>query len=214
MFSRVAAVKFDILPSAPCCLLPQCLMQGTMRPMGFAGSVGMFWNFMKRALIAIFLTLLPHTVKAADNEAWPALPSIEVYLPGLCLACIDWADHLRENGFTVVLTETADMPALKRRLKVPAALESVHTAMVGGYFIEGHVSADDIKLLLLEKPKARGLAVPGLPAGAPGREVSNPVCETACTILDGGSAERQVRREMYNTLLVAPNGKTSVFARH
>lgn len=166
------------------------------------------------ATIAIVFALLPGAVKAADNGAPPALPSIEVYLPGVCLACIDWADHLRENGFTVVLRETADMPALKRRLKVPAALESVHTATVAGYFVEGHVPADDIKLLLLEKPKARGLAVPGLPAGAPGREVSNPVCDTACTILEAGSGERQVRREMYNTLLVAPNGKTSVFARH
>ncbi len=167
-----------------------------------------------RFVIAIFLALSLRGAPAAGNDVAPALPVIEVYLPGVCLACLDWADHLRENGFTVVLKETADMPALKRRLKVPAALESVHTSTVAGYFIEGHVSADDIKLLLLEKPKARGLAVPGLPAGAPGREVSNPVCDTACTILDTGSGERQVRREMYNTLLVAPDGKTSVFARH
>lgn len=158
------------------------------------------------------LSLLFHSAQA--DEKVPALPTVEVFLPGLCLSCMDWADHLRANGFTVLLKETGDMPALKRRLKVPAAVESVHTAMVAGYFVEGHVSADDIKLLLLEKPKARGLAVPGLPAGAPGREVSNPVCETACTILDAGSAEREIRREMYNTLLVAPDGKTSVFARH
>ena len=147
-------------------------------------------------------------------EPHPALPTIEVYLPGLCLACIDWADHLRANGFTVLLKETDNMPALKRRLKVPVAVESVHTATVAGYFVEGHVSADDIKLLLLEKPRALGLAVPGLPAGAPGREVSNPICDTACTILDSSSGEKEVRREMYNTLLVAPNGRTSVFARH
>jgi hypothetical protein len=169
---------------------------------------------MIRVVIAISLALPLCGAQAVGSDVPSALPTIEVYLPNLCLACIDWADHLRENGFSVVLKETADMPALKRRLKVPAAVASVQTATVGGYFVEGHVSADDIKLLLLEKPKARGLAVPGLPAGAPGREVSNPVCDTACTILDSGSGERQVRREMYNTLLVAPDGKTSVFARH
>lgn len=165
-------------------------------------------------MFAVSLALLLHGAQAAESKVPSALPTVEVYLPGLCLACIDWADHLRDNGFTVVLKETADMPALKRRLKVPAAVESVQTATVGGYFVEGHVSADDIKLLLVEKPKARGLAVPGLPAGAPGREVSNPICDTACTILDSTSGEREVRREMYNTLLVGMDGKTSVFARH
>jgi hypothetical protein len=106
------------------------------------------------------------------------------------------------------------MPRLKRWLNVPSGLESVHTAKVGNYFIEGHVPAEDIKLLLKEKPMARGLAVPGLPRGAPGREQSNPFCETACTILDNASKEREIRREAYNTLLVGPDGKTSVFARH
>ena len=174
----------------------------------------MLKKIVSGCVTAFFLALSLPTAQAAGSEASPALPTVEVYLPSLCLACIDWADHLRENGFPVRLKETADMPALKRRLKVPAAVESVHTATVAGYFIEGHVSADDIKLLLAEKPKARGLAVPGLPAGAPGREVSNPICDTACTILDSSSAEREVRREMYNTLLVAPDGKTSIFARH
>jgi hypothetical protein len=149
----------------------------------------------------------------AENEG---LPPVVVYAPSPCLACIDWADHLRQNGFEVSIEETpiAGMPKLKRWLNVPAELESVHTSRVAGYFIEGHVPAEDIKLLLKEKPRARGLAVPGLPRGAPGREVSNPFCETACTILDNASQEREVRREAYNTLLVGPDGRTSVFARH
>ena len=134
----------------------------------------------------------------------------------LCLACIDWADHLRKNGFDVSIKETAEanMPRLKHWLNVPSSLEWVHTAKVAGYFIEGHMPADDNKRLLKEKPRARGLALPGLPRASPGREVSNPLCETACTILDNASRERDIRREAYNTLLVGPDGKTSVFARH
>ena len=151
----------------------------------------------------------------AGLPAWAqALPPVTVHVPKVCLACLEWANHLRQNGFVVTVDDSQDMAAVKKRYGIGPDLEARHTAVVGAYFIEGHVPADDIKLLLLEKPKARGLAVPGLPAGAPGREVSNPVCETACTILETGSGERQVRREMYNTLLVAPNGKTSVFARH
>ncbi|MBK6400907.1 MAG: DUF411 domain-containing protein [Rhodocyclaceae bacterium] len=142
------------------------------------------------------------------------LPPVEIHGPTVCLACIDWADHLRQHGFTATFIGTDDVAAVKRRLKVPTELESVHTAVVAGYFIEGHVPAEDILQLLKEKPRARGLAVPGLPRGAPGREKSAPFCETGCTILDNEGVEPVVRREMFNTYLVAPNGKTSVWARH
>ena len=142
------------------------------------------------------------------------LPPVEIHGPTVCLACIDWADHLRQHGFTATFIGTDDVAAVKRRLKVPTELESVHTAVVAGYFIAGHVPAEDILQLLKEKPRARGLAVPGLPRGAPGREKSAPFCETGCTILDNEGVEPVVRREMFNTYLVAPNGKTSVWARH
>lgn len=147
-------------------------------------------------------------------DAAETLPPIKIYGPKVCLACIDWADHLREHGFKASFHGTDDMAAVKRRYKVPADMESVHTAVVGSYFIEGHVPAGDIKLLLKEKPKARGLAVPGLPRGAPGRERSTPFCEQGCTILDSEGVEREVRRELFNTMLVAPDGKTSVWERH
>ena len=106
------------------------------------------------------------------------------------------------------------MAAVKRRLKVPKDMESVHTALVGGYFVEGHAYAEDIQELLRDKPKARGIAVPGLPRGAPGREQSNPTCETACTTLDNTTGERDIRRELFNTMLVKPDGSTSIWARH
>jgi hypothetical protein len=150
---------------------------------------------------------------ALGNEP---LPPVVVYAPSPCLACIDWAEHLRQAGFTVTVEEKlqAEMPRIKRWLNVPSALQSVHTARVGGYFVEGHVPAEDIMTLLKEKPRARGLVVPGLPRGAPGRESYNPVCDTACTILDNAGQPGEVRREAFNTLLVGPDGKTSVFARH
>ena len=170
---------------------------------------------MLRALPAVLLAAcLAAPASAADDGE--GLPPVTLYAPSPCLACIDWADHLRQAGFSVTLEEkeAAQMPRLKRWLNVPSGLESVHTARIGAYFIEGHVPAEDIKLLLKEKPRARGLAVPGLPRGAPGRELSNPFCETACTILDNASGEREVRREAFNTLLVEPDGRTRVFARH
>ncbi|MBL8403303.1 MAG: metal-binding protein [Dechloromonas sp.] len=160
--------------------------------------------------LALLLALLCTQATAAQP-----LPVIEVYTPTVCLACIEWAEHLRQNGFTVKVTQTDDMEAVKRRLKVPRDLEAIPTGLVAGYFIEGHVHADQIKELLGEKPKALGLAVPGLPLGAPGREFSSPTCETACTVLEKDSAAApRVRREFYETLLVKKDGKTSIYARH
>lgn len=152
----------------------------------------------------------------AARAAEAALPPVQVYAPSPCLACIDWAEHLRGAGFVVTLEDKplAEMPRIKRWLGVPSALESVHTARVAGYFIEGHVPAQDILLLLKERPKARGLAVPGLPRGAPGREQFDPACDTGCTILDNAGRPREVRREAFTTLLVGKDGSSSTFARH
>ncbi len=165
---------------------------------------------LKRIVLATALALSLNGAQAAEAKGAPA---VEIYGPVGCLACMEYLYHLSQNGFAATFKGTADMAAVKRRLRVPAAVESVLTAKVGGYFIEGHVPADDIKLLLREKPKARGLAVPGLPLGAPGFEETDPSCEAGCTILAGDS-EREPLRELFFTLLVAPDGKTSVYARH
>jgi hypothetical protein len=166
---------------------------------------------MLKKAVPLLLALLSGNGMA---EPVAPLPPVEVFTPTICLTCIEWAEHLRQNGFIVKVTPTDDMNAVKRRLKVPKDMESVPSALVAGYFVEGHVPAEDIKLLLLEKPRALGLAVPGLPQGAPGREFSNPTCETACTMLDKESVEQPVRREFFETFLVDRKGKPSRFARH
>jgi len=158
--------------------------------------------------------LLLAVVAGAPALAGEELPPLKLYSPKVCLACIDYAEYLRGQGFVVTFETPDDMAAVKRRLKVPRALEAEPTGLVAGYFIEGHVPAEDIKELLLDKPKARGLAVPGLPLGAPGRETTSPTCDTGCTVLDSSSGEKRVRRELYDTLLVKPNGDTSTFSRH
>lgn len=63
------------------------------------------------------------------------------------------------------------MHPARQRLGVPAGKASCHTAEIGGYAVEGPVPASDIKRLLKEKPTARGLLLPGMPAGSPGMEM-------------------------------------------
>lgn len=164
--------------------------------------------------ILVWWVLLP--LRALAQEG--GLPPVTVYVPKVCLACIEWAEHLRQNGFTVTLDDTQDMVAVKRRFRIGPELEARPTAVVGDYFVEGHVPAEDIKQLLREHPDARGLAVPGGPRGAPGLDVMMGTgCESGCAILaDDGPADggQMVRREMYNTLLVGKDGRTQVYARH
>jgi hypothetical protein len=98
------------------------------------------------------------------------LPPVAVWKDASCGCCGGWIRHMRQAGFNVSTTDTADMDAVKKARNVPDALQSCHTATVGGYVVEGHVPAADIKRLLAEQPLARGLAVAGMPQSAPGMD--------------------------------------------
>ena len=101
-----------------------------------------------------------------------ASPVIDVYKEPACGCCGKWSEHLRANGFTVRVHELPMLDAFRARAGVPAALASCHTALIDGYALEGHVPAADILKLLAERPKAQGLAVPGMPATAPGMDLA------------------------------------------
>ncbi len=79
--------------------------------------------------------------------------------------------HLRAHGFSVKTEHRDDLRPIKAKHGVPAELESCHTALVGGYVVEGHVPADVVQRLLRERPPIVGVAVPGMPIGSPGMEV-------------------------------------------
>ncbi|MBP2501014.1 hypothetical protein ABID82_003350 [Methylobacterium sp. PvP062] len=111
-------------------------------------------------------------------------PTVAVMKDPSCGCCAKWVDHLRQAGFTVTVTEGPVNP-VKARLGVPRDLASCHTALVDGYVVEGHVPADAIKRLLVERPKGTGLAVPGMPAGSPGMEVEGREPDTYAVVLFG-----------------------------
>jgi hypothetical protein len=100
-------------------------------------------------------------------------PTVVVFKDPTCGCCANWVQHLRRNGFAVRATDVPDMESVKNAHNVPSALRSCHTGTVGGFVIEGHVPAADIKRLLAERPKIAGLAVPGMPVGSPGMEGPN-----------------------------------------
>lgn len=131
---------------------------------------------------------------ATSGGSGQALPVVEVYKSAQCGCCKAWADHLKKGGFTVVLHDVGDVPAVRKKLGMPNQFGSCHTARVGQYLVEGHVPATDIKQLLKEHPKSIGLAVPSMPPGSPGMEGD--------------------LRVPYDTLLVSTDGTATVFAHH
>jgi hypothetical protein len=128
--------------------------------------------------------------------ATPALandrPSVRVHKDPDCGCCNGWIAHLKQAGFAVAAIDTDRLSAVKARLGVPSELASCHTAEIGDYVIEGHVPAPAIDRLLAERPRARGLAVPGMPVGSPGMEGGEP--EVYAVMLFGPAGTRSYGR--------------------
>ena len=144
---------------------------------------------MKKSLVTATLLLqflFPVFANAAEV--------VDVYKSPTCGCCGKWVEHLKRAGFEVRTHEVGDVSAARAKLGMPERYGSCHTAKVGGYAIEGHVPAEDVRRLLAEKPKAIGIAVPGMPQGSPGMESPRPVS--------------------YETLLVQSDGNSRVYARH
>jgi hypothetical protein len=121
-------------------------------------------------------------------------PTITVYKDPNCGCCRNWIAYLEKNGYTVDAKDSPNMVEIKRSLGVPEGLTACHTAVVNGYLIEGHVSAEDIDKLLAQRPTVAGLAVPGMPMGSPGMGAPTGA--------------------HYQVLSFDKTGKTKVFATH
>ena len=102
-----------------------------------------------------------------------ALPQVEVFKSAYCECCGAWVEHMKAAGFEVKVTPVNDTTAARKRLGMPDKFGSCHSATVGGYVLEGHVPAVEVKKLLAAKPVAIGLAVPGMQPGSPGMEVGS-----------------------------------------
>ena len=115
-----------------------------------------------------------------------AAAEFKVYRQSGCSCCGKWAEHLQAAGHVVTIVEGDDMSLIKQQAAVPESLQTCHTAMVEGYAIEGHVPMADIDRLLRERPKAKGLAVAGMPLGSPGMEAEDGATEPYDVMLFGG----------------------------
>lgn len=144
----------------------------------------------RRTLLASFaaIGLLAPATRASGGQP------VFYRSPG-CGCCHLWTERMAEAGMPVGLKDSDDLAGLSARYGIPAGLEGCHVGEIEGYVISGHVPPEDISRLLAEKPKARGLVVPGMPMGSPG--------------MDTGP-----EKEPYEVLLLGTDGKTTVYAAH
>ena len=145
-----------------------------------------------RATAALPLAGLAGLALAQNTPA--ALPVLQVWKDPNCGCCQDWVNYLQADGFVVQTFDTGNT-AVRRRLGLPDRYGSCHTGLIGGYVLEGHVNAREIRRLLAEKPQAIGLAVPGMPVGSPG--------------MDGEVYGN--RRDPYDVVLVLKDGSSRVY---
>ncbi|MDP1630219.1 MAG: DUF411 domain-containing protein [Caulobacter sp.] len=143
-----------------------------------------------------FATLLSAGLVSACTPRPAGAKTIVIHKDPTCDCCTGWVGHLGRAGFSTSVVKQSDLTGIRARYGVPDSALSCHMAVIDGYFVEGHVPAEDIDRLIRLKPMARGLAVPGMPVGSPGMES-----------LDG-------RQDSYDVLLIMKDGSSSTFARH
>ena len=116
---------------------------------------------------SLLLALLAGTVSVSALAA----EQMTVYKSQYCGCCEQWVKHMQESGFELKVVDTEQLAPLKQQHGVTPQLASCHTALVGGYVVEGHVPAADVQRMLEQKPAIRGLTVPGMPQSAPGMDI-------------------------------------------
>ena len=146
-------------------------------------------KLLSQGVILLFSAASAYMTLAAETN------KVEVYKSPACGCCSQWVEHMQKNGFAVEIHNVRNVTPFRERFGVPESVASCHTAVVGGYAIEGHVPAADVKRLLREKPKATGIAVPGMAVGSPGMEQ--------------GSG-----KDPYNVVLFNATGRNTVYSAH
>jgi hypothetical protein len=115
-------------------------------------------------LAGIFLYMKPAGRDTSDVAGY----KIRVFKSPTCTCCDGWIKYLEKNGFRVEVINTQDLTWIKAKYQIPPEMQSCHTAIMGDYFVEGHVPIKAVKKLLEEKPVVDGIALPGMPLGSPG----------------------------------------------
>ena len=133
------------------------------------GKKAFFWTVAIILIVALLFFTLGNnkssgfaTLSAYDGE-------MTLYKSGSCGCCDVYSNYFKSKGNpNIDVVDLESVNQVKQQYNIPKALESCHTTVLGDYFVEGHIPLNAIEKLLQEKPKIKGIAMPGMPQGSPG----------------------------------------------
>lgn len=116
------------------------------------------------AVIGVFLALTIVAAGAGEQR------NATLYKNPQCSCCEEYANYLRQHGFTVKVQPTHNLSLIRKQagVNIPEKLEGCHTMFVDKYVVDGHVPFKTLDKLLTERPDIRGISLPGMPQGSPG----------------------------------------------
>ncbi len=120
---------------------------------------------MIRNIAAVIFVTLGATSVLAQNSS-PKTATL--YKNPNCSCCEGYASYLRKNGFKVVVKATHELGRISREAGVPKDFQGCHTTFIDSYVVGGHVPVKTVRKLLTERPKIKGITLPGMPLGSPG----------------------------------------------
>lgn len=149
----------------------------------------------RRTVLSVFVGTAALAAMAQAGRA-TSLPAVFVYRNPGCGCCEGWVDAMREAGFSVTVEDVNNLMERRTAHELRPELASCHFALSEGFVFEGHIPPRTVTRFLTERPaNAKGLVVPGMPAGSPGMGAE-------------GSGEP------YDVLLLLKDGSASVYTTH
>lgn len=118
------------------------------------------------SLLAVTLVTVTSALTLSGTAAFAA--DVTLYKTPQCGCCEDYADYLRQNGFTVTVKPTHELVAMSRDAGIPDDFHGCHLSFIDGYVVSGHVPVETVNRLLTERPDIEGITLPGMPQGSPG----------------------------------------------
>ncbi len=149
-------------------------------------------NIIVTGLFLVALVLISGCTKGTaspTNGAAVAGDKITVFKSASCGCCEGYISELKKNGFSVETVISTDLTAIKVAHNIPSSMQSCHTAIIGDYFIEGHVPIEAVRKLLAEKPDVDGIILPRMPSGSPGMPGEKTAPFEVYTLKDGVTSE-------------------------
>ncbi|MBI2207931.1 DUF411 domain-containing protein [Candidatus Woesearchaeota archaeon] len=129
---------------------------------------------MKKIIFLIFLVfaaILAYGCSSSNptgNAVKEAKAKATIFKDSSCGCCDVYSQYLGKKGYSAEAVTTQNMDAIKTKYNIPYSMQSCHTVVIGDYFVEGHMPIEAIEKLMAEKPDIAGIALPGMPSGAPG----------------------------------------------